>query len=49
MSVDLDDGALYVPAHLVESVCEEYDLRGGALSVAQAQVLVEKWARTTPA
>ena len=43
--VQLDDGSLLVPRAYVEAVCEEYDARGGALSVSQAQVLVEKWGK----
>lgn len=42
--VQLDDGSLLVPRRFVDAVCEEYDARCGSLSVAQAQVLVEKWA-----
>ncbi len=49
VEVHLDDGSLYVPRNFVEAVGEEYDARGGSLCVAQAQVLVEKWAKTTKA
>lgn len=44
VKVELDDGSLLVPREFVEAVGEEYDARGGALTVAQAQVLIEKWA-----
>lgn len=39
----LEDGSLFVPLEYVEAMKEECDARGGLLSVAQAQVLVEKW------
>lgn len=43
--VILDDGGLYVPEELVQAVGEEYDARSGALNVAEAQHLVEKWGK----
>lgn len=42
--VELDDGTLLVQSDYVAAVAEEFDARGGALTVAQAQILVEKWA-----
>ncbi len=45
VQVHLADGSLYVPRAYVAAVGEEVDARGGSLDVAQAQALVEKWAR----
>ncbi|MDE2107011.1 MAG: hypothetical protein KGL39_57925 [Patescibacteria group bacterium] len=44
INVTLDDGSLLVYERFVEPIGEEYDARGG-LTVTQAQVLVEKWAK----
>ncbi len=40
--VQLDDGSLFVPTAYLDAIGEEYDARG-ALTVAEAQVLIEKW------
>lgn len=41
---ELDDGTLLVPREYIEAVAEEYADRNCTLTVAQAQVLIEKWA-----
>lgn len=40
--VNLDDGSLFVPAEYLDAIREEYNARG-TLTVARAQVLIEKW------
>lgn len=43
--MQLEDGILLVPRDYIEAVAEEYADRNGTLTVSQAQVLIEKWAK----
>ncbi len=48
VEVALDDGSLYAPAAYAQALGEERAERGN-LTVAQAQVLVEKWQKVEAA
>ncbi len=48
LQVTLDDGTLYVPVRFASFVTEEKTERGH-LTVAEAYVLVEKWAKAEAA